>query len=67
MCQVGTVIMLSTFVGLRQLYLYLATTFIENTPKIVGFGYPVGWMSCFVIEVSYFVIFVLRNRKKEKA
>ena len=47
------IIMLSTFVGVRQIYLYLVTHFIANTPRIVGFGYPVGWLSCCVIEVLY--------------
>ncbi len=56
------IIMLSTFVGLRQIYLYLVTHFVANTPKLVGFGYPVGWMSCAVIEVLYFVIRRRRRR-----
>ena len=47
------VIMLSTFVALRQTYLYLVTRFVANTPRIVGFGYPVGWMSCCLIELLY--------------
>ena len=49
------VIMLSTFVALRQCYLYLVTRFVANTPRIVGFGYPVGWMACCVIEILYAV------------
>ena len=48
------IIMLSTFVGLRQIYLYVVTHFIANTPRIVGFGYPVGWVSCCIIELLYF-------------
>ena len=58
------VIMLSTFVGLRQLYLYLVTHFVANTPALVGFGYPVGWMSCCVIEVTYALI---KRRQREAA
>ena len=50
------IIMLSTFVALRQTYLYLLTHYIANTPKLVGFGYPVGWMSCCVVEVTYYLI-----------
>ena len=45
------IIMLSTFVVLRQIYLYVVTHFVANTPALVGFGYPVGWMSCCIIEV----------------
>ena len=47
------IIMLSCFVGLRQCYLYLVTRYVANTPRIVGLGYPVGWVSCFVILLLY--------------
>ncbi len=60
------IIMLATFVGLRQLYLFLATRFLGNTPLIVGLGYPVGWTACFVIEVSYFLIRHMRKRPGEQ-
>lgn len=50
------IIMLSTFVGLRQVYLYVVTHFVANTPVLVGFGYPVGWMSCCVVEVVYYLV-----------
>ena len=47
------IIMLSTFVVLRQIYLYVVTHFVANTPALVGFGYPVGWMSCCAIQLLY--------------
>ncbi len=47
-------IMLLSFVAIRQVYLFVLTRFISNTPKWVGFGYPVGWMCCCVIEVTYY-------------
>lgn len=49
------VMMLLTFVVLRQIYLFVVTRYIANTPFAVGFGYPVGWMSCCVLEVCYYV------------
>lgn len=55
------VIMLSTFVVIRQIYLFVITRIVANTPFLVGFGYPVGWASCCVIEVTYFF---LRWQKK---
>lgn len=55
------IIMLSTFVVLRQIYLYVVTHFISNTPRIVGFGYPVGWVSCCILELLYFAF---RRRKR---
>jgi len=60
------IIMLSTFVGVRQLYLYLATHFIANTEKIVGLGYPVGWTMCFIVEVTYFLITSAIRKKKRR-
>ena len=47
-------IMLLSFVAIRQIYLFIVTRFVANTPFLVGFGYPVGWMCCCVIEVTYY-------------
>ena len=52
-------IMILCFVVIRQIYLFAVTRFVANTPFLVGFGYPVGWMSCCAIEVTYF----LRRRR----
>ena len=49
-------VMLISFVAIRQIYLFLVTRFVANTPFLVGFGYPVGWVTCCVIEVTYFFI-----------
>ena len=48
------IIMLASFVVIRQIYLFIVTRFVANTPFLVGFGYPVGWVACFVIELTYF-------------
>ena len=56
------VIMLLSFVGIRQVYLYIITRFVANTPFLVGFGYPVGWTSCCILELSYYF---LCRRKRE--
>ncbi|MGI6108204.1 MAG: MATE family efflux transporter [Lachnospiraceae bacterium] len=58
------IIMLIGFVAIRQTYLYFVTHYIANTPEIVGFGYPVGWMATCVIESIYF--FLRWNRDAEK-
>ena len=47
-------IMLISFVAVRQVYLFVMTRFIVNTPAVVGFGYPVGWMTCCLLELLYF-------------
>ena len=58
------IIMLSTFVGLRQIYLFVMTRYIVNTPRMVGLGYPVGWVSCCVIELIYYAAC---RRKREQS
>lgn len=50
------VIMLLCFVAIRQCYLYVVTHFVANTALLVGFGYPVGWTTCCIIEVAYYYI-----------
>ena len=55
------IIMLGCFVAIRQIYLFIVTRCIANTPLLVGLGYPVGWMSCCVIEVAYY--FIKWNRR----
>ncbi len=49
-------IMIFSFVILRQLYLFLATRFIGYTEVVVGLGYPVGWVTCCIIELIYFFV-----------
>ncbi len=48
-------IMIFSFVILRQLYLFFATRWIGYNEVVVGLGYPVGWVSCCIIEVTYFL------------
>ncbi len=56
------IIMLSCFVVIRQIYLFWVTRFVANTPALVGFGYPVGWMSCCAVEVLYYIMQHYRKR-----
>ncbi len=46
-------IMLGSFVVFRQIYLYVGTKFI-NTAWFVGLGYPMGWMLCSALQLTYF-------------
>lgn len=59
------VIMISCFVVVRQIYLFTITNYFINEPAVVGFGYPVGWASCCVVELLYF--FLKWNRKETRA
>ena len=56
-------IMLACFVGIRQIYLFTATRLIANTPVIVGLGYPVGWSTCCIVELTYYYLRYFRHRK----
>ena len=59
------IIMLSCFVGARQVYLYLVTHLVANTPLLVGLGYPVGWTLCCIVELSYY--FLRRRQQRARA
>ena len=47
------IIMLCSFVLFRQIYLFVITQFI-NTPAVVGFGYPLGWMMCSLLTALFY-------------
>ena len=46
-------IMLFSYVLFRQIYLFVITQFI-NTPAVVGFGYPLGWMMCSLLTALFY-------------
>ena len=46
--------MLCCFVLIRQIYLFIRSRIAYN-PYVVGFGYPVGWMTCCVLELGYYL------------
>ncbi len=48
------IIMLSSFVGFRQLYLYVVSNYISNEILPVAFSYPAGWFVCMVSLVLYY-------------
>lgn len=50
--------MLFSFVVFRQIYLFVMTRFISNTPQSVGISYPVGWIMCAILMfATYLVVF----------
>ena len=59
-------IMICCFVVIRQIYLFVTTRFIANTPVLVGLGYPVGWVTCCITELIYFYIRWYRPRMRQK-
>ena len=48
------VIMLSSFVLFRQIYLYVMSNYISNTIRAIALGYPAGWLLCSTITLIYF-------------
>lgn len=48
------VIMLSTFVGFRQVYLFVMSRFIANEILPIGMSYPAGWLTCCIVMVWYY-------------
>ncbi len=59
--------MLGCFVALRQTYLFIVTRFVANTPLLVGLGYPVGWISCCVVECCLYYFRCYRKMKPAEA
>lgn len=50
------IFMLTNFVALRQLYLFITTHYIANTPKVVAFSYPFGWIGSAVCTLVYYLL-----------
>ncbi len=47
-------IMLLSFVGFRQLYLYVVSHFISNDILPIAMSYPAGWFVCAVCTLLYY-------------
>ncbi len=51
------IIMLCSFVGLRQIYLFIMSNYISNDLLPIGMGYPFGWISCAALMLIYYKFF----------
>ncbi len=49
------VIMLSSFVGVRQIYLFVMSGYISNHFLPIALGYPLGWFVCAASTITFFV------------
>ena len=56
------VIMLVSFVGFRQIYLFFMSSFISNELLPIAFGYPAGWAVCALITLLYYRRYRFRAR-----
>ncbi len=48
------IIMLTSFVLFRQLYLFIVANFISNTILPIAMSYPAGWLLCSTLTFIYF-------------
>jgi len=48
------IIMLSTFVGFRQIMLFVISNYISSELVPIGMAYPLGWLACATTLLIYF-------------
>jgi putative MATE family efflux protein len=58
------VIMLSSFVAFRQVYLFVMANFISNTVVPIVMSFPAGWVLSAIITLIYYKITGLRPKGK---
>lgn len=51
------IIMLTCFIGIRQIYLFTMSHYISNELLHIGLGYPLGWFCCAVTMLLYYLHF----------
>ena len=59
-------IMLTCFVGFRQLYLFVMSNFISNDLLPIGFSYPAGWIACAATMLIYYRFFFSFDKAKSR-
>lgn len=50
-------IMLASFIGVRQIYLFIMSNFVSNELIPIGMSYPVGWGTCCALMLAYYLHF----------
>ena len=53
---VPMIILVTSFIGARQLYLYAVTGYVSNSVVSVGLAYPVGWICAGIAIIVYYVL-----------
>ena len=67
MRRIGLNIMLTSFVGFRQLYLFVMSGYISNDLIPVAMGYPAGWALCCIVITLYYTFYKFRPMAKRAA
>ncbi len=56
------VIMILSFVGFRQLYLYLVSNFVSNDLIPIAMSYPAGWSVCALTIFIYYNLYKVKKK-----
>ena len=59
-------IMLSSFIGVRQIYLFVMSNFISNDLIPIAMSYPVGWAVCALCTIIYYRRFDMVSFRLER-
>lgn len=51
---ISMIVMLSSFVFFRQIYLFIVSKFIRNTIIPIAMGYPAGWLVCSLLMLIFY-------------
>ena len=60
------IIMLSCFVGFRQIMLFVISNFISGNLVPIGMAYPLGWLACATTLLIYFSRFNMSKSRLVK-
>ncbi len=55
------IIMLGSFVGFRQVYLFVVSNYISNDILPIAFSYPAGWFLCCAATILYYKFIHLKK------
>ena len=62
---VPMIIMISSFVAFRQVYLYVVSNYISNSPIAISISFPLGWIIAAVAAFVYYKSKGLQTKQKE--
>ncbi len=60
---VPMITMLTCFVGVRQIYLFVVSRFISNDLIALTVSYPVGWISCAIVITTFYHVIQWKKNK----
>ena len=64
---VPMIIMLSSFVAFRQIYLFIVSNYIDNSPVPISLSFPIGWIIAAVATFIYYKVKGLATKEDKVA